>query len=97
MANEPELGFGAYRAEYVSGAVIIHADGETPSPGYKVWLQEAMIDVYPPEFTLYWQPPGGLAADVMTPFHVQAEFPAEERVRHVTVRDADGAHTVPLA
>ena len=48
MANAPELGFGTYRAEHVSGAVILHANGETPSPGYKVWLQEAMIDVYPP-------------------------------------------------
>ncbi len=96
MANEPELGVGSYRAEQVSGVVIIHAHGETFASGYKVWLQEAMIDVYPPEFVLYWQPPDGMAADVMTPFHVQAEFPAEERVRHVTVRDAEGAHTVPV-
>ena len=81
MANEPELGFGTYRAEHVSGAVILHADGETPTPGYKVWLQEAMIDVYPPEFTLYWEPPGGLAADVLTPFHVQAaaDVPFEKK------------------
>ena len=97
MANEPELGFGTYRAEHISGAVILHADGETPTPGYKVWLQEAMMDVYPPEFTLYWEPPGGLAADVLTPFHVQAEFPADEAVKQITVRDADGAHTVPVA
>ena len=67
MANEPELGVGSYRAEQVSGAVIIHAHGETFASGYKVWLQEAMIDVYPPEFVLYWQPPDGMAADVMTP------------------------------
>lgn len=97
MANEPELGFGTYRAEHVSGAVIIHAEGETPTPGYKVWLQEAIIDVYPPEFTLYWEPPDGLAADVLTPFHVQAEFPADEAVKQITVRDADGAHAVPVA
>ena len=97
MANAPELGFGTYRAEHVSGAVILHANGETPSPGYKVWLQEAMIDVFPPEFTLYWEPPGGFAADVMTPFHVQAEFPADEAVKQITVRDADGAHAVPVA
>ena len=97
MANEPELGYGAYRAEQVNDAVILHADGETPSAGYKVWLQEAMIAVYPPEFTLYWQPPDGLAADVLTPFHVQADFFADEPVAHVTVRDADGAHQVPVA
>ena len=96
MANEPELGVGSYRAEQVSGAVIINADGETFTSGYKVWLQESMIDVFPPDFALYCQPPDGMAADVMTPFHVQAEFPAEEGVRHVTVRDADGAHTVPV-
>ncbi len=96
MANEPELGVGSYRAEQVAGAVIIHAHGETFASGYKVWLQQAMIDVFPPEFVLYWQPPDGMAADVMTPFDVQAEFPADERVRHVTVRDADGAHTVPV-
>lgn len=97
MANEPELGYGTYRAEQASGVVIVHANGETPTPGYRVWLQEAMIDVYPPEFTLYWQAPGGLAADVLTPFHVKAEFLAEERISQITVRDADGAHTVPVA
>ncbi len=55
-----------------------------------------MIDVYPPEFILYWEPPGGLAADMMTPFAVQASFSADEAVKHVVVRDADGAHEVPV-
>lgn len=96
MAGKPELGLGTYRAEQISDAVIVHADGETPTAGWTVWLQEAMIDVYPPEFTLYWEPPDGLAADVVTPFHVQADFFAEEPVRQVTIRDLHGAHDVAV-
>lgn len=96
MANEPELGYGEYKAEHVDGAVIVHATGETPADGYRVWLEQSMIDVYPPEFVLYWEPPGGLAADVMTPFHVQAEFPAEEVVEQITVHDDGGVHPVPV-
>ena len=96
MANEPELGYGDYTAEQVEGTVIVHATGDAPASGYRVWLQQAMIDVYPPEFALYWEPPGGLAAAVMTPFIVHASFPAQDPVRHVIVRDADGVHTVPV-
>ncbi len=96
MAMEPELGVGDYSAEQVSGTVIVHATGDTPSAGYRVWLEKSMIDVYPPEFILYWEPPGGLAADMMTPVAVHASFSADEAVKHVVVRDADGAHEVPV-
>lgn len=91
---EPELGLGVYTAEQMPGAVIVHATGDTPSAGYRVWLEKSMIDVYPPEFFLYWEPPGGLAADMMTPFIVHLSFPAEEPIKQVIVHDADGAHEV---
>ena len=96
MAMEPELGVGEYTAEQVAGAVIVHAAGDTPSAGYRVWLEKSMIAVYPPEFILYWEPPGGLAADMMTPFVVHVSFPAEEAVAQVVVHDANGAHEVPV-
>ena len=93
---EPELGYGEYSAEQEEGVVIVHATGDTPSAGYRVWLEKSMIDVFPPEFTLYFEPPGGLAADMMTPFIVHVSFPAEETVQHVVVHDADGKHEVPV-
>ena len=93
---EPELGIGAYSAEQEQGVVIVHAAGDTPSAGYRVWLEKSMIDVFPPQFTLYFEPPGGLAADMMTPFNVHVSFPAEEPVKQVVVYDADGAHEVPV-
>lgn len=96
MANEPELGVATYTAEQVAGAVIIHAKGDAPASGYRVWLEKSMIALYPPEFALYWEPPGGLAADVMMPFIVHVSFPAEDPVDSVIVRDADGAHEVPV-
>ncbi len=93
---EPELGVGDYTAEQEGGTVIIHATGETPSAGYRVWLEKSMIAVYPPEFILYWEPPSGLAADMMTPFVVHITFPADGVVKQVTVHDADGKHEVPV-
>ena len=93
---EPELGVGEYTAEQEAGTVIVHATGETPSAGYRVWLEKSMIEVYPPEFVLYWEPPGGLAADMMTPFIVHISFPADEAITQVVVHDADGPHTVSV-
>lgn len=96
MGSEPELGYGTYTAEQVDGTVIVHATGDTPSAGYRVWLQKSMIAIYPPEFALCWEPPGGLAADMMTPFIVHISFPADEDVKSVIVRDANGVHDVPV-
>ena len=96
MANDPELGYATYTAEQVSGTVVIHAQGDAPASGYRVWLEKSMIDIFPPEFALYWEPPGGLAADMMMPFIVHVSFPAEDPVASVTVRDIDGMHEVPV-
>ncbi len=96
MSNNPELGVGKYSAEQVPGAVIIHAWGETPTPNYKVWLQPGPEDIFPPIYDLWWLAPGGVQPQIETPFHVHAAFAAEEPIRSVTVRDANGSHTVPV-
>jgi len=96
MPEDKALGRGTYQAVQKADEVIVRAEGETPSAGYQVSLERSMLDVYPPEFVLYWTPPGGFAADVLTPFQVTASFSAEEPVRHLTVRDADGAHEVAV-
>lgn len=96
MNNEAELGIGDYTAELVNGVVIIHATGETPTSGYRIWLQQMQSDVFPPEYRLYWEAPGGIAADVMTPFQVHVSFSAQEEVSRVTVHDADGAHEISV-
>ncbi len=96
MSRKPELGVGKYSAEQVPGAVIIHAWGETPTPNYKVWLQQGPEDIFPPIYDLWWLAPGGNQLQVLTPFHVHAAFAAEEPIRGITVRDRDGSHSVPV-
>lgn len=96
MEPQPEPGYGRYTAEQSGGEVIIQATGETPTPGYTVRLEQSMLDVFPPEFVLVWTPPGGLVADVLTPFSVSASFSADDAIEAVTVRDADGDHRVPV-
>lgn len=55
-----------------------------------------MIDVYPPEYILYWLRPQGMQAQVLTPFHAQTTFRAAERVESVVVYDAEGKHVIPV-
>jgi hypothetical protein len=94
--QKKELGRGSYYAEQVPGVVIIHAVGMTPTPNYRVWLEQGPEDVFPPIHYLYWLPPGGIQLQVLTPFHVYAMFNATETIDTVKVRDADGLHQVKV-
>ncbi len=96
MASTKEMGYGDYSAEYKNGEITLKATGDAPSAGYKVWFEQSMIAVFPPEFSLMWEAPGGLAADMMTPFVAQVSFPADEEVTHVIVHDDEGTHTVAV-
>jgi hypothetical protein len=52
--------------------------------------------VFPPEFQLLHIAPTGLTAQVVTPFLVYTQFPAEQMVERVIVHDANGRHEVDV-
>ena len=87
---------GKYSAQQVPGAVLIFATGAHSTAGYKVLFEELPIDVYPPEFRLVHEKPAGQAAQVVTPFSVNASFRAAKKIDQVYVHDAKGRHAVKV-
>ena len=92
--GKPILGKGTWDALQIGDMVFLWAKGTTPTPNYAVWIEPSPIAVFPPEFSLYWQAPGGVQVELMTPFVVQTIFYAKGPVATITVHDADGAHKV---
>ena|SRR5688572_29698074 len=94
--NSIEACAASYRAQQVPGAVIIFAEGVHPTSGYKEFFQRSMIDVFPPQFSLWHVVPSGIVLQVITPFTEHTSFSASHKVDEVTVHDADGKHVVPV-
>src|SRR5690349_20954499 len=82
-----ELCSATYRAQQVPGVVILTATGLHPTSGYSQFFEQAMIDVFPPEFTLWHIKPADIVLDVFTPFAVAVTFKAANPVERVTVHD----------
>lgn len=95
---DPPLGIGTFHALQVPGMVVVVAQGTNPTSGFKTYLQQSLIDVFPPQFILINEPPkpGDIVNPVITPFLVAAYFPATEPVKSVVVHDAKGPHEVPV-
>jgi len=94
--TKKQLCSGTYRAQQVPGAVIIFADGWHPTSGFRTYLEESPIRIYPPQFSLLHEAPTGPVLTVMTPFTVWAMFSAHEPVAEVIVHDSTGKHTVKV-
>ena len=91
-----EAGNVKYAATWAKGQVKLTATGSHNTAGYRVFFEQSMLMIYPPEFSLKHQRPSGVAATVITPFSVQATFKAPERPEAITVHDAKGRNRVPV-
>jgi hypothetical protein len=82
----PELCSAQYTATIVpvpdaGDEVFIQASGVHPTSGYEVFFQKSLIDVYPPEFSLWHIKPSGPVLDVITPFSKFTGFKVEGAVQ----------------
>jgi hypothetical protein len=89
-----EAGDVKYAAVWQKGEVTLTASGSHPTAGYRVFFEQSMLMIYPPEFSLKHQRPTGMVAQVITPFSVQTSFKAEEKPQAITVHDAKGRNRV---
>jgi hypothetical protein len=85
-----------YTATWQKGLVKLSASGSHPTAGYRVFFEQSMLMIYPPEFSLKHQRPTEMAAQVITPFSVQTSFKAEEKPQAVIVFDAKGRSRVTV-
>lgn len=85
-----------YRAEQNLHDVIIHAEGEHRTTGWKVWFNMRPERIFPPQFEVLHEAPDGPSGDMITPFYIYTTFPSRQRIEEVVVHDAHGEHRVPV-
>jgi hypothetical protein len=91
-----ENGDVKYTATWKPGTLTLTASGSHNTAGYRVFFEQSMLMIYPPEFSLKHQRPAGMAAQVVTPFTVKTTFKADEKPQAITVHDAKGRNRVPV-
>jgi hypothetical protein len=76
--------------------LLLVAEGELPTPGFRVDVQQDPRGTSPPQFSLLRCQLPGIFPQVVTPFRhsVTVRFPADQAT--VTVHHADGADQVPV-
>lgn len=97
MKSECELSTRtSIRVFYGEGHLLIVAEGELPSPGYDVMIEQSPIRIFPPQYNLQRCRKPGVFPQVITPFRVSATFRLDGPQEHVTVHHADGSDEVPV-
>jgi hypothetical protein len=84
------------RAFYSYEHLLIVAEGELPTPGYDVDIDQSPIRIFPPQYNLQRCPRPGVFPQVITPFKVSDTFRVGSRPDEVTVHHADGSDQVPV-
>jgi hypothetical protein len=84
------------RAFRIDELLLLVAEGELPTPGFRVDIQQDPRRIFPPQFTLLRCALPGIFPQVITPFrHAETvRFPADQAT--VTVHHADGADEVAI-
>ncbi|HWB70693.1 MAG TPA: hypothetical protein VG452_00620 [Egibacteraceae bacterium] len=83
------------RAFYAREHLLIVAEGELPSPGYLVDIEQSLIEIFPPQFSLLRCRRPGVFPAVITPFRHSESFRiGETRPEQVTVHHAEGSDEV---
>jgi hypothetical protein len=76
--------------------LLILAEGELPTPGYRVDIQQDPRRIFPPHFDLLRCPLPGIWPDVVTPFRYCEVVPYPDDQAAVTVHHAEGADQVTI-
>ena len=84
------------RAFRVDQNLLLIAEGELPSPGFRVDISQNPRRIFPPQFDLLRCPLPGLFPQVVTPFRYAESVPFPADQDQVTVHHADGADQVPI-
>tara|TARA_R110002095_G_scaffold154388_1_gene134177 strand:- start:4335 stop:5174 length:840 start_codon:yes stop_codon:yes gene_type:complete len=89
-------GIAAYAAIQDGDTVFVFANGVHRTSGFKNCLELGPEDVFPPIFDFKIKRPAGGVIQLITLFTVHAKFTANQAVKKVVVRDANGKHRVDV-
>jgi hypothetical protein len=85
------------RAFYAAGHLLLVAEGELPTPGYAVDLEQSPVRTFPPQYTLLRCRRPGVWPQIVTPYRHSETFRiGGTRPESVTVHHADGTDQVPI-
>ena len=91
-----ERGDVEYRANQIGKMVVLIATGVHGTPNHEVFFEQALIDVFPPQFILKHVAPGSISIQLETPFVATTYFSAGGEIKELTVHDAQGARQVAV-
>jgi hypothetical protein len=85
------------RAFRLGGYVLIVAEGDLPTPGYEVDIQQSPLRIFPQQYNLLRRERPGIWPDVVVPYRYGevVRFPADQP--RVTVHHADGQDAVDIS
>jgi len=84
------------RAFRLGGYVLIVAEGDLPTPGYEVDIQQSPLRIFPQQYNLLRRERPGIWPDVVVPYRYGevVRFPVDQP--RVTVHHADGQDAVDI-
>jgi hypothetical protein len=86
----------AIRAFRANGHVLIVAEGELPTPGFRVDIEQDPREIFPPQFDLLRCRKPGIFPQVITPFRYCETVPFPPDQPQVTVHHAEGSDVVEI-
>lgn len=79
-----------------AGHLLICADGDLPTPGFDVKIEQNPARIFPPQFNILQCRRSGNFAQVITPYKICRSFPLADRVPEITVHHAEGTDKVSV-
>ena len=92
-----ERGRGQYTATRNASGVRIQGKVTTPTPGYRVWMEEDPVRSVPPVIVVYAEPPDPPQPPAPTQIDVRDTFEIPTTAATVRIVDADGLHDVNIS
>lgn len=83
-------------AEQSGDTLTLTAKGETPTPGFEVSIEQSLLTVEPPAFTVLACPLPGMWPQHVAEFTVAARFHVGAKRDHVVVYTSEGPRDVPV-
>ena len=97
MSLSCELGErSSIRIYQCNGNILICAEGDLPSPGFDVKIEQSPLRIFPPQFNLIRCRRSGVFPQVITPYRICRSFPLGDRVPEITVHHAEGSDQVAV-
>ena len=82
------------RIRQCDGNILISAEGDLPSPGFDVRIEQSPLRIFPPQFNIIRCRRSGVFPQVITPYKISTSFPLGDKVPEITVHHANGSDKV---